>query len=663
MNNPIDRFALLVKKANEEEARSLKRGIRAWSYIAKEYPQRLVGHGRLGWCYTHLGDLDSAQASFETLLSLNPKHVGALRGLSGVMIAKGNPEAALAILNDIDTPDSEQDRFHVFRSKLACLKELGRKDDALTLIREQLDDDPEDRRLVQTGIDFARGLGFFDEAREIALKILTLDPARTSMRLNTAMGCLDGGDFALALEILEGTVPTDKRNPDILVAKGRGFLGLDRYEDAHNVLCEALEQNPQLEAACRLLCRIGVVIKQPERALEVLDRLGTGWKSDPELARIYLSTLADAGKILPECFMDPDILRMAETHAELGNMIVMYLLAPFREFETADHLSLKVFENLPGNLKAMQTRALFLNAAGRFDEADMIDMRALVREQFPKTLRDLANETEVKRNKDLEQSYQACLPIAWQLADQKRYSHEEWLKKAIDSTNRANLLFKVLQCDPQSKETAFDLIDEEQKAKVRKYFPEGQPAIIVGFHDNFPTPVALRPVIPTYHYTSHWHGGSDNGNLNGYERVIDGFEAGNMVKDLKAALQAGNVVGVAIDISMKASSPTSRVRERFDINLAGRNISFRTPLSYLVRQTGLPCYSVRTCFRDGKIILDIHEMPRPVKGEGMASWNARWQQGIKRELEKYLSSDPDLLNLISPIWRSLVNIKPASPQE
>jgi TolB-like protein/Tfp pilus assembly protein PilF len=82
-------------------ARSLGRldeAIALQEYAVARDPVNPIGHARLGLFYLWAGRLDESIASYRTTLSLSPERIGANHNIGEALLLKGEPEAALAAI-------------------------------------------------------------------------------------------------------------------------------------------------------------------------------------------------------------------------------------------------------------------------------------------------------------------------------------------------------------------------------------------------------------------------------------------------------------------------------------------------------------------------------------------------------------------------------------
>ena len=104
-------------------------------------------HQHLGNVYLHIGMFDAAIAELQRTLAISPREDNALRRIAEVRTYQSRYQEGLEILSQVD-PDANPPYWH-YQMALVLLH-LGRRDSALTVIRNYLRARPEDRGGVVT---------------------------------------------------------------------------------------------------------------------------------------------------------------------------------------------------------------------------------------------------------------------------------------------------------------------------------------------------------------------------------------------------------------------------------------------------------------------------------------------------------------------------------
>ncbi len=140
------------------------------------------------------GQLDDAQAAYNAILAVEPKHAEAI-GLLGVLAhQRGRPDAALDLIDRALALDPSLDRLHAHRCVALC--GLGRLDEALSSIEraEALGLDPQHCRVSRANIlcDLRR----YEEGAALYSQALSADPDLVPARLNLGMARWRQGDLS-----------------------------------------------------------------------------------------------------------------------------------------------------------------------------------------------------------------------------------------------------------------------------------------------------------------------------------------------------------------------------------------------------------------------------------------------------------------------------------
>ncbi|MGB0957025.1 MAG: tetratricopeptide repeat protein, partial [Litorivicinus sp.] len=127
--------------------------------LAPEHP---LVNARLGGAYLSLGNYEAAAPCLEKAADLMPESGGAQLNLAHLRMQRNELELALEHLNRAENlPDSEPDVLITLRSDV--LKKLGREDELLQLLREQVGEG--DTTAIKRLVELLCSTGAHDEAR------------------------------------------------------------------------------------------------------------------------------------------------------------------------------------------------------------------------------------------------------------------------------------------------------------------------------------------------------------------------------------------------------------------------------------------------------------------------------------------------------------------
>jgi Flp pilus assembly protein TadD len=142
------------------------------------------------------GDLEGALDAYQAALSQAPDDVGLLSSVAGLAARVDMPEVAARLWGRVRALDPS--RLEAVDGQAVALRNLGRFDDAVEVLRPALTAHPEDARLWNTlGVTLLQqgrpdeSLPFFDEA-------LRLDPRSATAAANRANAWFDLADLAAA---------------------------------------------------------------------------------------------------------------------------------------------------------------------------------------------------------------------------------------------------------------------------------------------------------------------------------------------------------------------------------------------------------------------------------------------------------------------------------
>ena len=196
---------------------------------------------------TSLGRPEEAMDVYSALLSRYPDDIRALNNQAWLLAGEGRTEEAKALYRRAlaVAPD-----YTLARANLGnLLIEQGDWEGGITVYKEGLEHNPEDADLLN-GIGYqyalhgdpARARGFYEEA-------LRLQPDFTKARINLAYACVQAGDLNAALEHFSILDRQHPGNPDFLLELGNIHARRNRLEEAARFYSEALEADPDSEAA------------------------------------------------------------------------------------------------------------------------------------------------------------------------------------------------------------------------------------------------------------------------------------------------------------------------------------------------------------------------------------------------------------------------------
>jgi len=206
-------------------------------------------HWRLGSYLFDLNDFEGAERAFLRARELDPRHLGSWTGLARIQLQRGQGEEAIATLSGA--------------LKLKPRAPLVRK-----LLRSAYFEAGlvEEARALHVPWERPGAMGGDPWQREIrALRV------RPPMEL--ALECLQAGDPAGAVELMEPFVRENPSDPNAQAYLASGYAALGRLDRAREALARALETDAESTVVLRALASVHVSSNEVEEAIEVLERI------------------------------------------------------------------------------------------------------------------------------------------------------------------------------------------------------------------------------------------------------------------------------------------------------------------------------------------------------------------------------------------------------
>jgi len=192
-----NRYAVALPKAGRSrEAATL---LRAW---LEDSPESLDLKRRLAQILRGLGDFDESDALLSDILQQRPLDTAALLGRIDGMKTAGDPDRALALCDEF--VERHGATPFVLRRQAALLKQIGRTQDAVTVLTGLVDANPKDT-LARLDLGYAHlANGALDDADRLFAGILKTQPDEQRALLGRVEVAEARGEPAAALALLEG---------------------------------------------------------------------------------------------------------------------------------------------------------------------------------------------------------------------------------------------------------------------------------------------------------------------------------------------------------------------------------------------------------------------------------------------------------------------------
>lgn len=250
--------ALLLAKKNQDDQATEK--LQTMGAFVNEYPPALYLMGMLNFRNQRL---EAAEANFRMLLGFAPQSADVRIFLANIYMAKGTPQKAIDLLNEIVT------------------------------------DSTTDQRLLGTLSNAYMKAGKADKATEILEKVISIAPDNEEAQTRLALTRLQGGNATEGLAELE---KLNEKNPDnvqsgLLLAIS--YIQANRLEEAEKEILEIkdkMKDNPFPE---NLLGAVYARMNQPDKAREAFNK-AIAIKSDFAPAYFNLAGMAIVEKKFDE---------------------------------------------------------------------------------------------------------------------------------------------------------------------------------------------------------------------------------------------------------------------------------------------------------------------------------------------------------------------------
>jgi tetratricopeptide (TPR) repeat protein len=218
----------------------LKRAVREFNQIRDQGTIRLEAAALSGQCILYAKNPAEAARVFRFVLGQKPDHLDAHRGLAAVYYDQGAGSLAVRHLEEVARLDPQDGRAHRLMG-LIYKERASQNDKAIPCYREAL------RRHLSASAA--------EEVREELAECLVRE-----------------GDFAGALEVLEGSTPPPARMAKVLALRAEGLYGLGRAEQARSVADQALAAHPDSADLLRLRARLHLDADEARAAADLLAR-------------------------------------------------------------------------------------------------------------------------------------------------------------------------------------------------------------------------------------------------------------------------------------------------------------------------------------------------------------------------------------------------------
>lgn len=244
---------------------------------------------------------------------------------------------------------------------------------------------------------------------------------------------------------------------------------------------------------------------------------------------------------------------------------------------------------------------------------------------------------------------QAKLDWAWEIADQKKWDRDEWLK-AVEWGRQADLLMRAWWLNMPERSGEIDaLIDKPGADGALEQLPADARCLIVTTH--------LGPMAGNVRYMQtcgrafrgFGFGGPDPVTGDGPPMRIAANSAnpGAALRALVEEIQKGTAIGFAQD------SPDLEANLRLDF--LGRSITLSTLVPRLIAKHETASVWCQASWRGKRIAIETERLPDPKPGEPIDDWCRRWCEAYLAKIAAVMRGAPENLTLGQGIW---LNVEP-----
>lgn len=235
---------------------------------------------------------------------------------------------------------------------------------------------------------------------------------------------------------------------------------------------------------------------------------------------------------------------------------------------------------------------------------------------------------------------QAMLHAAWRFADQAAFAFPPWAERAQRGATLQALLERAFTDDASGLEFLAQRITTPDLGPLHALTAQGRPFLLVGTHFG---PVAtlwhLPRLFPKLRYLTANVARSSGDRLPFRALSYDG-RSFHEHRTLLTALANGEPIMAAGDAPPRLLGAARRARP-VPARLLGRTLDFPSLLPRLAYRHGLRSFWIQDHHRDGRITIDLAEMPEPDRQVSEGEWCHRWTAVYARRLEAVMSGPPD----------------------
>jgi tetratricopeptide (TPR) repeat protein len=254
-------------------------------------------HAWIGLAYAQLGRLNQAITQYRSAIRKAPGSFPAYQNLAQLYLQSNRPREALAVLDEAFKYEEAEFLFllelaelyaRYARLKLADRETVEPK--VLKLLERARRQHPDNPIFTERLADFYAQLEELDQAAELYLDLVELFPDHPELRQKLAELYIRAGQNNRALKHLEVLVMLEPTNPQTHLLLGAIAVEEQDYTQAIEHLGRVILLHPDIEPVYYELAGLHINLRQPEKALEVLENARKRFK--PAFVLEFYSGLA-----------------------------------------------------------------------------------------------------------------------------------------------------------------------------------------------------------------------------------------------------------------------------------------------------------------------------------------------------------------------------------
>ena len=437
--------------------------------------------------------------------------------------------------------------------------------------------------------------------------------------------------------------------PSVQLATHKGWLLLKagRFDEAEELLEDTIVRYDDTGSAFRILLDVQKARGSWAQGAEVAARGCAAVPTDFGLWEGWAGCLLAAGRSAEAVEVTGAGLRLFSANNDERFHLLMHQaegLQCLNKMDDAIEALSAAVSLQPKHEGAVESLCNLMRTKGRRAQIQphLVNLRAMHALNLPRSMSDgLAAIWESADNVVFDE---AALSWAWDLADQTAWEKAAWQRDALRGARATLLLKKWYEAaQPQQLRELEDLVDAPDTSALFTALVDRGSCFLASAHIG-PSAAAVqyfaRGNTPFHVVSSPDRGRLDSGILvpvtyNGVatmRRVVK-----MMSEDTTIAFMADEVQGY----------------DRLATVFLGRQIELPSQFPKLLRKFKAPSFWCCPFWRNGRIEIELEQLPDACEGETNADWSQRWFRAYLAKLEVAMRGRPENLALRGGIWSNV----------